>query len=181
MAFDGGFSVAQNSESTITLTDTSTGADATITERRIYLFKYDGTTIVPSGTTTTYIVWDIVDGIGDTKALTDIFDKDYAIDIEVIWVTASPDPANTYTVEQLYNFDYYGMLFLAALTTEDSARFPKIVNNTNYRFNKLQFYDFIIQARISVGLMNDINKAQFNLDLAYEMRMNPSAYFGHAS
>jgi hypothetical protein len=85
MAFNGNFSVTPNTAdiSKFTLTDTSTGSDAGLTGRRIYLYKTDGTTIVPAGTSTEYILWPLVATIGDTIEI-DVLDKDYAISIVVI-------------------------------------------------------------------------------------------------
>jgi hypothetical protein len=179
MAFTGAFEVTQSQSdpSSITLTDTSTGTDSNITTRRIYVIKYDQTYLVTEGTTTDYMEWPIEDGIGDTITLTEIFDKDYAVEILVEWVTSVVDPDNTYTAENLFDFEGYGMQFLGRLTTEDSARYPKIVNDVNYRLNKLQFYDYMIQARIAVGLIQDISKGQLNLDEAYKMRLKESIYF----
>ena len=50
-----------NTPSIFTLTDTSTGTDATITQRRVYLLKANGTYLVPAGTLTNYIQWSVTD------------------------------------------------------------------------------------------------------------------------
>lgn len=174
MAFTGAFTVTQNSESTITLTDSSTGSDATITERRIYIYKWDNTTIVPDGTDTDYIVWDISD---TTKTLDDIFSRDYAVNIEVDWITATPDPANTYTETVLYDFYWYTMLFLCSLTAEQQARNPDIFAERNFMFNKFQLYTYVLDSQNAVSLMTNIYLAQRSLDKAYEMMQNQSTYF----
>lgn len=172
MAFIGAFTVAQNSPSTITLTDASTGSDPNITARTITVTKFDNTTIIENYN------WPVDAIPGDTITLSDIFDQDYAVNITVVWSNSiDPDPDATYTVTQLYEFDFYAMDFLSQLATEDQGRNPAIVNDTNFLFYKLQFYNYVIQARISVGLMNDIFKAQYNLDKARDMRLNQVMYF----
>jgi hypothetical protein len=174
MAFQGAFTVTQNTESTITLTDSSTGSDPTITERRIYIFKYDGTTIVPDGTTTDYIVWALAD---TSITLEDIFSRDYAVNIEVDWVSSNPDPNNTYTETILYDFYWYAMLFLCDLTANIQARNPSIFAERNFMFNKFQCYTYILDSQNAVSLMTNIYDAQRSLDKAYEMIQNQSTYF----
>src|SRR3954462_9567174 len=107
MAFIGAFTVAQNSPSTITLTDESTGSDPNITQRTITVTKFDNTTIIEN------YDW-LVNAIpGDTITLSDIFDQDYAVNITVRWYNfIDPDPDGTYTVTQAYEFDFYAMDFL---------------------------------------------------------------------
>lgn len=178
MAFTGDFVVTQNDPSTISLLDTSTGSDPNITARTITCTTFDGTTLVPTGVTTTYINWPVDSVAGDTITLNNLMSTDYALSITVQWFNfVDPDPAGTYSKTQLYNFDMYAMTFLCGLSTEDQARNPAIVNDTSFFFYKLQFYDYVIQARISVGLMNDIFKAQYNLNQAEAMRLNQTYYF----
>ena len=56
MPFVQNFSVSQTlgEESIVTITDTSTGADAAITQRRVYLITSQGEYLVESGNTGTY-------------------------------------------------------------------------------------------------------------------------------
>ena len=42
---------------TVVLTNTSTGSDPSITERRVYLEDANGNYLKPEGTTTDYVVW----------------------------------------------------------------------------------------------------------------------------
>lgn len=92
MAFSQSFVCSQviGDPSRIYFEDTSTGSDIGIVERRIYLQLYDGTYLVPSGTTTDYIVWPLA----QTTFSVDILDADKAISIKVDWWgTAVPIPA----------------------------------------------------------------------------------------
>lgn len=165
--FTGDFTVTQNSESDITLTDTSIGADPTITSRTITIVDYQNNTFY----TTTW-------NISDTSiTLTDLLDKDYALNIRVDWNTPTPDPANVYAVTKLVEFDYYDLIFLGHLIAERMARYPIIVNDTNFMNNFFEEYAYIVCARISIGLMNDIYKGQVSLDLATYRRINQNIYF----
>lgn len=174
MALQAAFTVAQSGTSTLTFTDTSTGSDVTVTERRIYLQKYDQTYLVPVGTTTDYIVWPIAD---NSITLTDILDKDYALDITVVWVAPIPDPAGTYEAEQLTEFDAYAWVFAGALLAQKSARYPNIVNDTSFNLNEANFLTAIRQAEKAVTRLQNIGLAQAALDITYYMRINTLYYF----
>lgn len=177
MAFSGSFTVQQLNETDIQLTDNSTGSDPTITERRISLIIYNTTTLVPSGTNTTYILWTIIAGIGDTITIQNILSKDYAVEVQVLWYTPTPDPTNTYLYTQLALFEYFNMLELGGLITEKMARDPNIIRDNDFINNFFAFYCAEIGARISVGLLNDIFKAQFCLEIATNMRNQQNLYF----
>jgi len=65
------------------VTDTSTGSDSDIKSRRVYLRKSNGEYLVPEGTTTNYIEW----GLSSSTIDVNVLDKDYALYIEVKWVS----------------------------------------------------------------------------------------------
>lgn len=83
MAFSPAATVSQNigSNSILIFTDISSGANAFITERRIYLRKSDGTFLVPEGTSTDYIVWPLA----TNPFSVDVLDKDYALQWIIEW------------------------------------------------------------------------------------------------
>jgi RecB family endonuclease NucS len=87
VALSPAFTVAQTvgNPSVLVITDTSTGSDGTITQRRVYLQKADGTYLVPDGTTTDYIEW----ALADTEIEIDALDKDYGLSILVEWLNVS--------------------------------------------------------------------------------------------
>ena len=69
---------------TIYFEDTGTGgADPNVIERHIYLEDNNGEYVVPSGTTTDYIVWPLA----TNPFSVDILDTDMAFNITVDWVT----------------------------------------------------------------------------------------------
>lgn len=174
MPFEAAFTVTQSGTSTLSFTDTSTGSDATITERRIYLQKYDQTYIVPTGTLTDYIVWDISDS---SITLTDILDRDYALDITVVWVAPSPDPSGTYEAEQLTEFDAYTMVFAQGLLAQKAARYPNIVNDNGFDLNCFRLYTYVLDARNAITVIQNIFLSQSALDNAYYMIQNTKFIF----
>lgn len=111
MALTPNFSASQveGAPSEIVLTDTSTGSDVTITQRRVYLRTPLGEFLVEEGTSEDYEVWS---GFPGTTSITlDVLDKDYALTITVQWLTAGGTVVydKTYLIGfTLYNeeFDY---------------------------------------------------------------------------
>src|SRR5574343_276000 len=81
------FSVSQplGEPSIVTVTDTSTGSDGTITARRVYIKDAFGNFIVPEGVSTEYNAW----SIGDTSVDIDCLTKDIAALITVEWLADS--------------------------------------------------------------------------------------------
>jgi hypothetical protein len=91
MAFNPSFTVKQlyATPNILRVTDTSTGSDANITGRRVFLRKDDGTYLVPSGTTTDYIDFPL--SLGSYIDI-DVLDKDYAFEYKVQWLGNDPTP-----------------------------------------------------------------------------------------
>ena len=170
MPFVGDFSWTQNDVNIVTLTDTSSGVDATITSRTINVSDYTNTVVY----TTT---WNIDDTSYTIDSLPDFLPEDEAYNINVVWNAPSPDPAGTYSVTKLGEFDFYNMIFLGQLIAERMSRYPSIVNDTNFMNNFFELYSYIVCARISTGLMNDITKTQISLDLATYRRNNQTDFF----
>ena len=167
MAFEGNFSITQNTEKTITLTDTSTGSDDTITSRTITVKDYKNDTFYTT-------LWDISDS---SKTLENLLPKDEVFNIRVDWNTDTPDPSNTYAKTQLAGFDYYNMIQMGQLISESMARNPSVINDNNFRNYFFNLYFFIVAERVSVGLMNDIMKGQFSADEATKLRLNQTKYY----
>lgn len=177
MAFNGAFSISQGVDPTsFSLTDTSTGADGGLTGRRIYLYKSDGTTLVPTGSSTTYINWPLVSGIGDVINLTGILAKDYSLNITVVWVSSSPlSPPSTYTLAILKTFTGNIQLFAYGLTQLQAGN-PLLVNDCGYFPNKSKLRVLIDDA-INCETFNDQYNSQLSLNAAYALQVNAKSYF----
>lgn len=171
MALTVSISVAQNNglPSTMVITDTSTGSDPSITIRRIYLSKSDGTYLVPEGTTTDYIEWPIA----ETSITLDVLDRDLALEILVQWLAGA---VITYSYENSYVFAAYTNTFLYNLSVDQSSN-PAIINATDFFANKTKMYSYVKEAENAITIGEDITKAQFCMDKAYSMIFNEDKYF----
>jgi hypothetical protein len=154
----------------ITITDTSTGSDVLVTQRRVYLIKQDGTYLVPVGTTTSYIVWDYADVSIDIDAL----DKDYCLNVKVDWLNVSN--AVLYTKTSLTLFSLYNKTFYYSLTQFQAANFA-VTQDTNYYNNKAKLWTFIISAENAVSIGGDIGNSQLAIDSATHLTDNENLFF----
>lgn len=176
MAFDAAFALAKISPSTFQLIDQSTGADATILYRQIFLYKYNSTTIVPSGNPSgqIWIEWPIAD---TEITLTDILDTDVALNVYVVWYTPTPTGGDTYTVNQAHYFTDYNEEFNEAIWAEKAVAQPNIVNSTNFMYYVAALRLNIDGAAQIVTNASDVTKAQQLINAANQIRDNQSFYF----
>lgn len=174
--FEGNFTVTQNSPSTITLTDASVGSDPTITGRRIELFQYNNVTLVPADNPANqnYIDWNISDA---SITLTDILDKDYSLNITVIWDTDTPDPSSTYIKNDAYCFKDYTEEFMLGLISTYNVGQPTVVNNKTFVLSWLKLRLWCDQAFDIVDEASDVTNSQLLLNQCYQIMTNPTYYF----
>lgn len=151
-----------------TFTDTSTGLVG-VTGRLIYLRKYDGTYLVPTGTTTDYVFW----GIGSTTIDIDVLDKDYCLDVTVAFYSGS---SIAYTKTTLVLFTGYSELFLRNLTMALAAN-KTLLTRQNYWENKIKLRTLVDDAEQAVSLINDQTIATFCLDEAKKLTDNIQVFF----
>lgn len=173
MAFNGNFTASQSIDGlNLTITDTSTGSDANLTGRRVYLTLSDGSTLKPQGTPTDYIDWPIADG----PLVLAILNKDYSININVQWISSSPlPPPSEYSIFQLNTFKNNIMLFYYSLT-QLQAQNQQLTNYVGYFDNKVKLLVFINDAT-NATVYNNQFLAQKSLDRAYELQTNANVYF----
>lgn len=166
------FTVAQSilSPSDLVLVDTSTGTDAAVVTRRVYLQTAMGTYLVPDNITTDYNLWP-----EPAASLTlDVLDQDYAISILVTWLDISN--AVLYSKEQIYCFTLYSEQFYYYLTQQQAAGNANI-QDTTYFTNKIKLRTFIDSANNAVEFASDIYGAQECLDAAAYMVDNQNDFF----
>ena len=157
-----------------TITDTSTGSDTQLSDRRIFLYLSNGTTLIPPNSTTPYIDWPIA--AGNTIALTGILQQDYSINIEVNWISNAPLPSpSTYMAAILNTFTANLELFDYGLTQLQSAN-PLNVGDNRYFPNKSLLRTYIDNA-VNSTTYNDQYQAQLNLDAGYNMQQNKQYLF----
>lgn len=172
MPFTQSFTVSQTplNPSIIVITDTSTGTDALIVSRRVTIKDSEGNYIVPSGTTTNYVVWDI----GTNPLSLNVLTQDTAANIKVEWLYAGN--VVHYTLNSNYCFTQYNKQFLYYLIQLQSLNY-NIIQDGNYWGNVGIFWTNIIGAINSVEIGNDIVAAQICLNRATYMASNQSKYF----
>lgn len=172
MAFSASFSATQvlGLPQNIILTDTSTGSTTGITSRRVYLEQYNGSFLVPSGTTTSYIVWPFAQG----SITLDVLTVDMALSITVQWLNVTGDVL--YTSTQLVEFYMYNAQFDYGLTSDQAAD-PLIVNDTEYYMNRIKLRVNMDSAIQAVSLGADITNAQYSNNRATYLRLNENLYF----
>lgn len=168
------FSASSNSgsPSIITFVDTSTGSDSSITGRRLYMLQADGTYLVPSGTTTDYVVW----ALADSSISVDVLTQDTALSVTVDWV----DINNTvlYTKTIAFGFDAFGWNFYYGLTqTQIPITNPSVALSTNYYYNKMVLRVLLDSAEQAISYASDIYSAQVCFDSETFMIQNASFNF----
>lgn len=177
MSFSGHFSISQGIDvQSFSLTDDSTGSDPNLTGRRIYLYLSDGSTLTPVGSSTPYINWPLVSGIGDVITLTGILMKDYSINVTVVWISSSPlSPPSTYTLAILNTFTGNIRLFSYGLTQLQAGN-PLLINDNGYFPNKSKLRVLIEDAE-DAETYNDQYNSQLSLNAAYALQVNAKSYF----
>ena len=153
-----------------TLTDTSTGSDAAIEERRVFITKSDGTYWVPTGTTTDYIVWPYADASIDIATL----DKDYAFSINVIWINDAGTPL--YTSTQLTVFTMYNSDFEYSLISQE-ANGDASINNTNWLAGRMKLRLAIDDAANAISAASSIKNSQAANDRGTYLSENINLFY----
>ena len=154
----------------IVLTDVSTGSDPAIAKRRVYLLQSDGTFLVPSGTLTNYIDWDLVDATISLNVLT----QDTALTITVQWLNSINVPVVSKT--QSFAFVAYNETFYYGLTESQVAN-SNLTASTNWYQTKLVLRVEIDSALQAVSFASDIFSAQSALNRATFISTNQAYFF----
>ena len=172
MAISPSFTASQNSgtPNLIFLTDTSTGSDVTITKRRIYLLQSNGTYLVPTGTTTDYIEWALV----DTTTSLNVLIQDTALSITVEWLSASDVVVANKTTS--FAFTAYNETFYYGLTESQVAN-ANLTASTNWYQTKMILRVELDSAYQAISFASDIFSAQAALNRATFISTNQSYFF----
>ena len=156
--------------SVITLSDTSTGSDVAITSRRVYLLQANGTFLVPAGTTTDYVVWDLV----DTSIDLDVLSQDSALSITVQWMSSTNTIVTSKTIS--FAFTAYNETFYYGLTESQVAN-SNLSASTNWYQTKLVLRVEIDSADQAITFASDIYSAQAALNRATYISTNQALFF----
>lgn len=153
----------------VTFQDTSDGTDNTIVERRIYCLLADGTYLVPSGTTTDYILWDY----NDTSIQLDLLTKSQTSNVTVEWWSNS---AKVYDKTILMEWDLYDYLFLFGLLQVQTST-PRIIDDTNYYDNCYKMLVNLFNSENATTKMGDLYSSQAALDKNQYLMQNQNLFF----
>lgn len=172
MALTPSFSVAQNSgtPNIITIADSSTGSDGSVAKRRVYLLQADGTYLVPTGTTTTYIDWALSASSINLNVLT----QDAALEVTVQWLSSTN--VVLYTVTSAFSFSAYGETFYYGLTQQQSAN-PEIISSLNFYQTKMMVRVELDSAAQAISFASDIQGAQQCFDRLQIIINNQNFFF----
>ena len=150
--------------------DTSAGVDALIVSRRITFTTYSGSTIVPTGTSTSYVSWPLV-----TNPITiNLLQQDTACNVLVEWLGVTDNVL--YSTSQTYCFAEFNQSYLYYLIAQQAQAYP-IIQDTNYWSNVGIFWTNIIGAQKAVEIGGDISSSQASLDRATYMQTKAQLFF----
>lgn len=173
MALSPAFTVAQNplTPANVLITDTSTGSDGAITQRRVYVTDYDGTYYVPPSTTTNYTQWDYADA---SINLVQLLTKDTAASIQVDWLDVSDTVL--YTLTQQYPLAKFEKQFLYYLVQLQGLT-PSVPIDTNYNANVAILWTCVLGGINAVENFDDIAAGQNCFDRGTYMILNQDKFF----
>lgn len=159
----------------IVLVDTSQGTDVTAVARRIFIATQSGSNLVPSGTTTNYILWPL--GAGSTITL-NVLAQDSALNVTLEYVNVSGGVVAFDTV--LEGFTLYNETFYYSLTQAQAMQNqppPMIIQDSDYFTNKSILRTQIDDGNQAIALGNDITTAQAAYDRATYMVSHQQLFF----
>ena len=168
MALTPSFTIGQTTDpSQLVFTDTSTGSDGTITDRKIQIFNSAGNQIAGSP-----FDWPIADASITIAPLT----ADLAINVQVNWNNSGG--FTIYTKSQLFAAVQFAEQFYYNLTQQQAATTNlSILNDLPYFENKSNLRTFIDSAVQAIEVGIDIFSAQFCISLYQQYLNNPNLYF----
>lgn len=154
----------------ITITDTSTGSDVLVTQRRIYFTDSEGNAVVPAGTTTSYVAW----SYSDVSITVTLLTEDMALNVIVQWL----DVSNTvlYTDNDNFCFSEFNQQYFYSLI-QQQALSPSIIQDTPYYTNLSNYWVNITGAIQAIEIGNDLSASQNCLNAATNLMNNAAAYF----
>lgn len=156
----------------VTATDTSTGVDAAVTQRRIFFQNSQGQYVTTSGTTdaSAYEAW----AYADTSETWELLEEDLAVTVTVQWLNVSN--AVLYTLTQVYCLPQFNKQFFYYLV-QNQALTPSVLQDTNYAANMAAYWTYITGAIQAIEIGADVAASQNCLNRATEMMQNQNMYF----
>jgi len=156
--------------SEIVFEDTSTGTDALVTGRRIYLQTNLGTYIVPSGTATSYIEW----LLATNPYTVDVLTTDYALTVLVQWIDVTD--VVLYEKTLVYVLQRFNIEFNYSLTYSE-ANGNASLNSANWLKGRMQLLLSIEDADSAIAQASSITDSQAAIDRGTYIRLNPNVLY----
>lgn len=176
MSFTGSYTITQGYDpASFILTDNSSyvsEGQGTFSGRKIYLYKIDGTTLVTSGTTTTYIDFPFADG--DSIEL-DVLEQDMSLNILVEWESNNPQPGSVYSLEVVYTFLEYTQQFKYSVIQQWQSN-PIVIQAPTF-YNGLSALNLEISNAQQANRYQDQTSAQNAIERAKYIIDNQSSFF----
>lgn len=148
-----------SSNNLVTFTDTSTGTDLSLTNRRIYVRLANGNWLTTGGvqsTTSAYMDW----SYSDVSTIIDLLTNSTTANVTVEWYAGS---TLTYTKTILIEWDLYDYLFLYNLLSAQTSS-PSVNANQGYWPNSWLMCTNLFESEQAVELMDDLYSSQAALD-----------------
>ena len=156
----------------IVFNDTSTGTDAAIKSRRVYMQQSNGAYLVESGVTPPdYEVWSLA--VGNTISY-NVLNKDYALNITVQWLGITDNILYSSTVS--YGFSTYAKIYNTKLSKAQVSS-PSLLDGDNWLSTKFALNTYIKAADDAISLGAGIAIAQLSLNKAKFIIDNPKLVF----
>lgn len=174
MAFTPAFSAVgvSGEPQNILFTDLSTGVDAAIVSRRIYVSNDIGTFLVETGNSLEYSLWPLP--LADTITL-DLLQVDTAVKIVVQWLNVSGSILYDYTLAAV-GFTEYNEEFLYSQTQLMTYN-PLLIDDNNFWANYNKMRTSIDAGNRALTRASDLYSAQQCYNLATGIRLESQYLF----
>ncbi len=171
MAISPNFSASQSIayNNLITLVDTSTGSDLTLTNRRVYIVTADGSYLVQSGNTNNYTDW----AYGLSSIQLDVLTAATSPEITVQWYAG-----DTFVTEKTISFcfDLQDYVFMLGKLSNQTGS-PGILQDTSYYNSMIQFIVNLDNGENAITYGDDIYSSQGALNRNQVFITNEDFYF----
>lgn len=174
MAITASVAVSQTSlaPNEVTLTDESTGTDATITKRRVFITDSEGNYLVENGTTTQYEEWN--DFPATTTITLDVLTEDKAVHLLVQYLTSANVVVTTF--EDDYSLSEYNKQFFYEVWQQQGLT-PGIYQDLSYESNLAKLWINIVGGIQAIEIGSDLSASQNCMNRATDLRLNEDKYF----
>jgi hypothetical protein len=172
VSFSATQSIAYNN--LITLLDTSTGSDGTVTSRRIFIRTASNQYLYPTqhqSSSPTYIEWPISDGGSITL---DVLTESTSPEITIQWLTGAGTVV--YTKTDTFCFDLQDYVFALGILSNQTSS-PGVLQDQSYYSNFLQLIVNLFNAENAVVYGGDIWSSQGALNRNQVFIQNSSYFY----